>query len=442
MLRYLPYLLSVAAALKLGRVPGGPAKGSVTAEKLCGKNALGCSFFDPDKKAGKSGIQADVVYTRQVNAKNRSKMTLDFCRDYCFQFRVYHFFIVFRGNDCACFSYDYAGTSAPLDKCNLPCNGNEGEICGGTNAGNVYKLVKVVPPVIKAKCPGDVADEENAWSRDDGEALSLVIAQTSMQFVADTDCATTTLEFKRVADLLHAEGKGCTYWDAASGKVETDMVVQDDYEGSGQGGCRDPFVDMDTPGTATMGFWGWVPTGPKDGKNHDDAKGTQYKTSAGPIVRTVWTKLDADSGIEFGWKGIPGGDWFEFIAILEEKSTAAGDHKIVDSVWIREPQMEWQQTVFSNKDAGEYRVSFLLASFDGSGGGYLGASLAVRNFMVKLKNQCSVGPGVLPVATKASEFCRCGDRGAMCGSTAGAKRACMDCGEKQCLVKNDADSGA
>lgn len=437
MMRLLFATFAVGTAINLRGLPGGGSKGSVTAEKLCGKNAVGCSYFNKDKKDGTGGIKAEQVYSVNVNEKNRVKMTVDFCRDYCFQYRVYHFFVVFRGEDCACFNYDFAGTTAPNDKCNLKCSGDEGEICGGTDAGNVYKLVKVVPPVEKAKCPGDVADDEKAWKRDDGEAVARVVAKTAMQFTSETDCNLTAKTFERVAKELIKAGKKCHYMDKKGKVAASDAVGMPSYSGRGNWNgnpCYSPSVDTATPGQATLSFGGSVKTGAKPGGG--SKKGTQYATQAGPNLRTVWTELDSDSGIEFGWKGIAGGDWFEFIAVFEKKSDdEKKEHEIIDSLWMRAPRYEWQQTVFENKAAGKYRVSFLLASFDGSGGGWLGASLSVRNFMIKLKNVCSVGSGILPVAEKSSEFCRCGDRGAMCGSTKDAKRACMDCGEKQCLVK-------
>ena len=93
-------------------------------------NLLGC-FND------KQGKKLDLQHV--TPARYHAQMTPELCNVLCAQAGRFDFFGNQAGHACFCGnSYGSQGV-APASQCNITCNGNSKEICGGLDRNSVWK---------------------------------------------------------------------------------------------------------------------------------------------------------------------------------------------------------------------------------------------------------------------------------------------------------------
>ncbi|KAJ3492171.1 hypothetical protein NLG97_g5465 [Lecanicillium saksenae] len=120
--------------------------------------SLGC--YSSERKDGRS-----VMETRLSDAAGDSKLTLAQCQDSCYR-RASRFAGVMGGNQCWC-SNNVVGDLANNPKdCNLPCTGDDSQICGGKNALNVYRPVRdALTPIASSTPAATTTTSEKTDSR-------------------------------------------------------------------------------------------------------------------------------------------------------------------------------------------------------------------------------------------------------------------------------------
>ncbi|KAL3447484.1 WSC domain-containing protein [Aspergillus insuetus] len=91
---------------------------------------LGCYFDDPSHLS---------LLESRVSANDES-LTISKCQDACYR-AAYQFAGVKGGNECWCSPFVGGEWARNQKDCNLPCTGDEGEICGGEESVNVFEAV-------------------------------------------------------------------------------------------------------------------------------------------------------------------------------------------------------------------------------------------------------------------------------------------------------------
>ncbi|KAL3486995.1 WSC domain-containing protein [Aspergillus germanicus] len=89
---------------------------------------LGCYFDDPSHLP---------LLESRVSAADES-LTVGKCQDACYR-AAYQFAGVKGGNECWCSPYVGGEWAEDQDDCNLPCTGDEGEVCGGEETVVVFE---------------------------------------------------------------------------------------------------------------------------------------------------------------------------------------------------------------------------------------------------------------------------------------------------------------
>jgi hypothetical protein len=89
---------------------------------------LGCYFDDPSHLP---------LLESRVSANDES-LTIGKCQDACYR-AAYQFAGVKGGNECWCSPFVGGEWADDQEDCNLPCTGDEGEVCGGDETVNVFE---------------------------------------------------------------------------------------------------------------------------------------------------------------------------------------------------------------------------------------------------------------------------------------------------------------
>eukprot|EP01060_Flectonema_neradi_P041556 TRINITY_DN98_c0_g1_i4.p1 TRINITY_DN98_c0_g1~~TRINITY_DN98_c0_g1_i4.p1 ORF type:complete len:469 (+),score=99.64 TRINITY_DN98_c0_g1_i4:261-1667(+) len=102
---------------------------------------MGC-FLDPQKTVMHEKVQKEGI------------MTIEWCLDYCVTQKSYDYFAVEAKSWCLCGSAAEYTKFGPSEYCNMPCDGDSDEICGGDFAMSVYK-----PSYVLVGCYSDSLEE-------------------------------------------------------------------------------------------------------------------------------------------------------------------------------------------------------------------------------------------------------------------------------------------
>ncbi|EUC45686.1 hypothetical protein COCMIDRAFT_36583 [Bipolaris oryzae ATCC 44560] len=94
-------------------------------------NALGCYAQYPTHP----------LLEQNLNADGDAALTVAKCKDSCYR-RVFTYAGVQGGNQCWCSSFVGGEWTENQSDCNVPCTGNEAEMCGGKGVFDVFEAVQ------------------------------------------------------------------------------------------------------------------------------------------------------------------------------------------------------------------------------------------------------------------------------------------------------------
>jgi len=73
-------------------------------------------------------------------ALTETGMTPTICFDFCRQYEDAHFFGLVHGRDCYCTRYFDKGATGGQGECDLPCEGDSKELCGGMEKSSLFEM--------------------------------------------------------------------------------------------------------------------------------------------------------------------------------------------------------------------------------------------------------------------------------------------------------------
>ncbi|CAD7951506.1 unnamed protein product [Amoebophrya sp. A120] len=88
-----------------------------------------------------------IRYDKEVPKPKQEAMTHDVCFKFCKDQEYMQYFGLVRGNECYCSPYFVQAAGSSQD-CNMACEGNAGEMCGGQTKASVFEMHGCTPPPV------------------------------------------------------------------------------------------------------------------------------------------------------------------------------------------------------------------------------------------------------------------------------------------------------
>lgn len=175
-------------------------------------------------------------------------------------------------------------------------------------------------------------------------------------------------------------------------EVVSDCSLMDDYE------CRrvrSPKIEEKDDGTLSMSFSGSVPSGQRSSSCQVNTEycGTckKYTTCAGPYLETEEVRIKKGDVASYTWTSSGATDNYEVFVGLYSNTCG-----LVDYQFQRGDKQEWRTFELFAPKTDNYYMKFMLGSYDGTGGGMVGADMQVKDVM---QTKASV-PRILSVEAK------------------------------------------
>jgi len=93
-----------------------------------------------EKYAAQSTGVSIVKYSTVIAKEDQEEMTHSVCYNFCRRIEGMNFFGIQNGRDCYCTPYYKQQAGAGSENCDLPCDGNNGQMCGGTKKSDMFQM--------------------------------------------------------------------------------------------------------------------------------------------------------------------------------------------------------------------------------------------------------------------------------------------------------------
>jgi hypothetical protein len=158
-------------------------------------------------------------------------------------------------------------------------------------------------------------------------------------------------------------------------EVVSDCSLMADYS------CRrvrNPRIEEKEDGTLAMSFSGSVPSGQRDNSctvNPEECSGCKkYTTCAGPYLETEEVRIKKGDVASYTWTSSGATDNYEVFVGLYSRTCG-----LVDYQFQRGEKQDWRTFELFAPKTDDYYMKFMLGSYDGTGGGAVGADMQVKD---------------------------------------------------------------